>query len=410
MIGRADCEALDAGDPLRAIAGRFAPGEAGTLYFDANSVGAMATDVPDRVDRHLAEWRNLRRRGWSESTWLDAPRRLGGKLAPLLGAAPDEVVVCDTTSINLFKALAAALALRPGRRRVVSQAGTFPTDLYVVQGLKTLRDDIDLHLVPDGEAIEAALDDQTAVAYLSQVDYRTARRLDIRRLTAAAHARGALTVWDLSHGAGAVPADLDASGADFAVGCGYKYLCGGPGAPAYVFIARRHHEAVRPVLAGWMGHASPFTFSTDYVPGPGLARFLVGTPSVIANAVMEAALDIWAGVDPAKVFAKHAALGDLLIRLAQESAGAQAIEVGSPLDAGERGGFVALRHPGGAAVVAALADAGVVCSFRPPDSIRFGLSALYHRYVDMWDAIERLRRILGEGAWRAEKYEKTKAI
>ena len=405
MISRADCDALDARDPLRVVADRFAPGEPGTLYFDANSIGAMPVDVPDRLDHHLTEWRNLRRRGWSESTWLDAPRRLGAKLAPMIGAASDEVVVCDTTSINLFKALAAALSMRPERHRVVSQASTFPTDLYVVQGLKTLRPGIDLHLVPDGAEIDAAIDEKTAVVYLSQVDYRTARRLDIRRLTAAAHARGALTVWDLSHGAGAVPADLDAAGADFAVGCGYKYLCGGPGSPAYAFIARRHHDAVQPALSGWMGHANPFTFSTDYTPGPGLARFLVGTPSVIANSVMEAALDIWATVEPAAVFAKHAALGDLLIRLT-----ADIVEIGSPRDAGERGGFVALRHDAGAAVVGALADAHVVASFRPPDSIRFGLSALYHRYVDMWDAAERLRRILADGAWKAEKYKKTSKI
>ena len=405
MTTRADCEVLDAKDPLRGLADRFATGEPGTLYFDANSIGAMPVDVPARIEAHLKEWRNLRRRGWSESTWLDAPRRLGAKIASILGASPDEVVVGDTTSINLFKTLAAALSLCPGKPRVVSQAGTFPTDLYVVQGLKTLRPEIELHLVADGAPIEAAIDDRTAVVYLSQVDYRSARRLDIRKLTAAAHARGALTVWDLSHGAGAVPADLDAANADFAVGCGYKYLCGGPGAPAYSFIARRHQEAVKPALAGWMGHANPFTFSTDYAPGAGMARFVVGTPSVIANAIMEGAFDIWAEVDPAQVFAKHAALGDLLIALTKDI-----VEVGSPSDADERGGFVALRHPAGAAVVGALADAGVVSSFRPPDSIRFGLSALYHRYVDMWEVAERLRAIINDELWKAEKYKKTKTI
>lgn len=405
MTARADCEAMDAKDPLHPLAGRFAPGEPGTLYFDANSIGAMPVDVPARIEAHLKEWRNLRRRGWSESTWLDAPRRLGAKIAPILGASPDEVVVGDTTSINLFKALAAAISLRPGKQRVVSQAGTFPTDLYVVQGLKTLRPEIELHLVADGASIEAAIDDRTAVVYLSQVDYRSARRLDIRKLTAAAHAKGALTVWDLSHGAGAVPSDLDAANADFAVGCGYKYLCGGPGAPAYSFIAHRHQEVVKPALAGWMGHANPFTFSTDYAPGAGMARFIVGTPSVIANAIMEGAFDIWAEVDPAKVFAKHAALGDLLIALTKDI-----VEVGSPSDADERGGFVALRHPAGAAVVGALADAGVVSSFRPPDCIRFGLSALYHRYLDMWEVAERLRAIVIDELWKAEKYKKTKTI
>ncbi|MBM3531987.1 MAG: aminotransferase class V-fold PLP-dependent enzyme, partial [Alphaproteobacteria bacterium] len=297
------------------------------------------------------------------------------------------------------------LSLRPGRSRIVSQAGTFPTDLYVVQGLKTLRPELELRLVADGASVEAAIDEHTAVVYLSQVDYRSARRLDIGGLTAAAHAKSALTVWDLSHGAGAVPADLDAGAADFAVGCGYKYLCGGPGAPAYSFIARRHQEAVKPALAGWMGHADPFTFSTDYAPGPGMARFIVGTPSVIANAVMECAFDIWAEVDPSQVFAKHAALGDLLIGLTSG-----VLDLGSPADAGERGGFVALRHPAGAAMVGALADAGVVSSFRPPDSIRFGLSALYHRYVDIWEVAERLCRIVRDETWKDAKYRKTKTI
>ena len=264
MTSRADCEALDAKDPLRDLAGRFASGEPGTLYFDANSIGAMPVDVPAHIEAHLAEWRNLRRRGWSESTWLDAPRRLGAKIAPIIGAAPDEVVVCDTTSINLFKALAAALSLRPGRRRVVSQAGTFPTDLYVVQGLKTLTPDIELHLVPDGASIADAIDDDTAVVYLSQVDFRSASRLDMRTLTAAAHAKGALTVWDLSHGAGAVPADLDAVQADFAVGCGYKYLCGGPGSPGAITT-----RSSRRWQAGWdMPAPSPSRPTTRPAPAP----------------------------------------------------------------------------------------------------------------------------------------------
>jgi len=407
---RRDCEALDAADPLGETRARFAPGADGTLYFDANSVGAMPVAAPARLQHLIGEWQQLRRRGWSESDWLDAPRRLGARLAPLLGASPDEVVVCDTTSVNLFKALAAAVRLRPGRSRIVSEAATFPTDLYVAQGLAGLRDGVTLHLVEDGAPIEPAIDEDTIAISLSFVDYRSARRHDIRALTRAAHARGALAIWDLSHGAGAVPCDLGAADVDLAVGCGYKYLCGGPGGPAYVFAARRLHDAIRPALAGWMGHAAPFAFTPGYEPAPGMGRFLVATPPVLANAVFEAALDIWASVDPQAVFRKHAALGDLLGALVDRGAAGPGVGVASPREADRRGGFVALRHEGGAAVVAALADAGVVASFRAPDSIRFGLSALTHRHVDIWDAAARLGDILRGGTWRDAKYQRTKAI
>jgi kynureninase len=407
---RRDCEALDAADPLGEIRARFAPGDAHTLYFDANSVGAMPLAAPRQLDRLIGEWQHLRRRGWSESDWLAAPQRLGAKLAPVLGAAPDEVIVCDTTSINLFKALAAAMQLRPGRSRIVSEAATFPTDLYVAQGLAGLRDGLKLHLLEEGDAIEPAIDGSTVALYLSFVDYRSARRHDIHALTKAAHARGALVIWDLSHGAGAVACDLDAADVDLAVGCGYKYLCGGPGGPAYIFAARRLHDSIRPALAGWMGHAATFKFTTDYEPAPGMARFLVATPPVIANAVFEAALDIWASVDPQAVFCKHDALGDLLGALVDRGVAGPGVSVASPRAAARRGGFVALKHAGGAAVVAALADAGVVASFRAPDSLRFGLSALYHRHVDIWDAAERLGDILRRDAWRAPKYQQAKAI
>jgi len=407
---RAECEALDAADPLGETGARFAPGAKGVLYFDANSVGAMPRTAPGRLEHLIGEWQTLRRRGWSESDWLAGPQRLGAKLAPVLGASPDEVVVCDTTSINLFKALAAAVQLRPGRHRIVSEAATFPTDLYVAQGLAGLRDGLKLDLLEEGDAIAPAIDDDTVALYLSFVDYRSARRHDIHALTRAAHARGALVIWDLSHGAGAVPCDLDAADADLAVGCGYKYLCGGPGGPGYLFAARRLHDSIRPALAGWMGHAAPFKFATDYEPAPGMGRFLVATPAVLANAVFEAALDIWAAVDPQAVFRKHAALGDLLGLLVDRGIAGPGVAVASPREADRRGGFVALKHAGGAAVVAALADAGVVASFRAPDSIRFGLSALYHRHVDIWDAASRLSEVLRGETWRKAEYQQAKAI
>jgi kynureninase len=409
-IDRSECQRLDAGDPLASIADEFIPGEPGTLYFDANSVGAMPRAAEPLLARHIGEWQRLRRRGWSESTWLDAPRRIGAKLAPILGAGVDEVIVCDTTTLNLAKALSAALSLRPGRVRIVGEAGTFPSDLYVAQGLLAAFPDRRLDLVADGASIEPSLGPDVALLYLSQVDYRTARRHDMQRLTQAAHQAGALVVWDLSHGAGAVPAELDAIDADFAVGCGYKYLCGGPGAPAWIFAARRYHDAIEPLLAGWMGHASPFSFPLDYAPGDGMKRFLVGTPPVIANAVMEAAADLWVRVEPREVFRKHAALGDLVVALADQELARFGVAVASPREARARGGFVALSHPHGASVVAALGDAGVVASFRSPDNIRFGLSALYHRHVDVFDGIARLVGILREQSWQQDKYKVTKSI
>jgi kynureninase len=409
-ITRQDCESLDQADPLHAFAAEFEPGEKGTLYFDANSVGAMPRAARANLDRLLSEWRRMRRRGWSESDWLDAPRRLGAKLAPILGASADEVIVCDTTSVNLFKALAAALALNPGRNRIVSEAATFPSDLYVAQELVRAFPGTAIDLVDEGGAIDPAVDDRTAVVYLSQVDYRNATRHDISTITRRAHERGAMTVWDLSHGAGAVPGDLDASGADFAVGCGYKYLCGGPGAPAWMFVARRHQDKVRPLLAGWMGHNDPFVFARDYTPGAGMKRFLVGTPAVLANAAMEAACDIWARVAPAAVFAKHASLGDLIVRLVDQGAAGPGVSLASSRESDRRGGFVALRHPHAPQVVAALGAANVIASYRPPDSIRFGLSALYHRHVEVWDAIERLAQILARETWRDPRFAAGKKI
>lgn len=409
-ITRQDCEKLDQADPLRALAAEFEPGEDGTLYFDANSVGAMPRAARANLDRLLGEWRNLRRRGWSESDWLDAPRRLGAKLAPILGAAANEVIVCDTTSVNLFKALAAALSLNPGRRRIVSEASTFPSDLYVAQELVRVVPGCTIDLVDEGSTVADAVDAQTAVVYLSQVDYRTAIRHDIGALTKRAHEHGAVVVWDLSHGAGAVPGELDASGADLAVGCGYKYLCGGPGAPAWLFVASRHQPKIRPLLAGWMGHDDPFVFARDYTPGAGMKRFLVGTPAVLANAAMEAACDIWARVAPGAVFAKHASLGDLIVRLVDQGAAGPGVSLASPRESDRRGGFVALRHPHAPQVVAALGAAGVIASYRPPDSIRFGLSALYHRHVDIWDALARLAEILARETWRDPRFAAGKKI
>ena len=385
-----ECKALDAADPLAAIVAQFAPGEPDVLYFDANSIGAMPLGAERAMARLGDQWRRLRRRGWTDADWLDAPTRLGGKLAPVIGAEPGSVVVCDSTSVNLHKAVWMALGLNSGRKVVVSEQGTFPTDLYVAENAARTRG-ASLRLVGSPEEIGASLGKDVGLLLLSHTDYRTAYRHDLAALTRKAHECGALVLWDLSHSAGAVSCDLAAAQADFAVGCGYKYLCGGPGSPAWIYVAPRHQAAAQPAIAGWMGHAEPMAFDADYRAAPGVKRHLAGTPPVSGNALMEAALDLWAGIEPRAAFDKHARLGDLLIRAVEEMAPESGLALASPREAARRGGFVAFRHAKAAALADALNAAGVIVSHRKPDILRFGLSPLYHRYLDIWQLAVRLK-------------------
>lgn len=388
---RARCEALDAADPLASVVTRFAPGDEGVLYFDANSIGAMPADAKRALVRLEDEWRRLRKRGWSDSDWLDAPVRMGGKLAPVIGAEPGSALVCDSTSINLHKLVWGGLGLRPGRRVLLAEEGAFPTDLYVARQAARSRG-VELRLLPSAQAIEAALDESVALLLLTHTDYRTAHRHDMAALTRAAQACGALALWDLSHSAGAVETALAAAQADLAVGCGYKYLCGGPGAPAWLYVAPRHQAAIEPAIAGWMGHADPMAFDLDYRPAEGVRRHLAGTPPVSGNLLMEAALDLWTGLDPQAAFRKHAALGDELIRIVESATAGSGLTLASPREAARRGGFVAFRHPEAARLAHDLEHDGVVASSRKPDILRFGLSPLYHRFADLWELGARLQR------------------
>ena len=372
----------------RNAAGQFAAGRRGWLYFDANSIGAMPKSAPARMARLLAQWRRLRRRGWSDADWLDAPRRLGDKLAPVIGARRGTVAVGDSTSVNLFKALALALQLRPRRRVIVGEAGTFPTDLYVAEGVAHAHG-CRLVLVDGPRELDAAIDRRTAVVYLSHTDYRTSYRHDLRAVTRLAHARGALTVWDLSHSAGAVPTALANGNADFAVGCGYKYLCGGPGAPAYLYVAPRLQAKLRPAIQGWFGHAAPMEFETRFRPARGVQRHVVGTPAVSGNVLLEAALDVFSETDLPELFKAHARLTQLLIAMVPRG-----LELASPRDPDRRGGFVAFRCRDAKKLVAALERRRVVASSRPPDIVRFGLSPLYHRAADVRELAARLKMIL----------------
>jgi len=381
-----ECGSLDAADPLAPIVAQFASGEPGVLYFDANSIGAMPRAAERSLERLAAEWRRLRKRGWTDSDWIDAPARLGDKLAPVIGAEPGSVVVCDSTSVNIYKAVRLALGL--SRRKIVlAEEGAFPTDLYVAEA--AARDGNGFF--EKTSSLEKAIGEKTAVVLVTHTDYRSGYRHDLAALTRLAHEHGALTVWDVSHSAGAVEVGLGAGKADFGVGCGYKYLCGGPGAPAWLYVAPRHQGAVAPVIPGWMGHADPMAFAPAYVPAAGAKRHLAGTPGVAGNMLMEAALDLWRDIDPQAAFAKHAALSEFLIRiiLADSKTG---LTLASPRDPAQRGGFVAFRHSKAKDFVKGLEQRGAIASYRSPDIVRFGLSPLYHRHADIAALGERLRQ------------------
>ncbi len=405
-MDRETCLGFDQQDPLSAVRNRFALPE-GIVYLDGNSLGALPAETASRIDQVVRdEWGGRLIRSWNEAGWIEAPGRIGDKIAGLVGAKPGEVIVADSTSVNLFKLLAGALLLQPSRHFVLTETGNFPTDLYVAEGLVELLGGRYAVRYVDRSAIERSLDGSVAVLMLTHVDYTTGAILDMARITAAAHRYGVLALWDLSHSAGVVPVDLAACEVDLAVGCGYKYLNGGPGAPAYLFVARRLQEELRTPIAGWMGHAAPFAFEEKYHPAPGIQRQLAGTPPILSMTALEVAIDLLMTVDRKEVRRKSQALGDLFIRLVEDRCRGFGVEVISPRDAALRGSQVALRHPHAYRVVRALIDAGVIGDFRPPDMMRFGFAPLYTRYVDIWDAAERLHEVLSTGAWQKSEYER----
>jgi kynureninase len=409
-LTRAACKALDAADPLASWRTRFALPD-GLIYLDGNSLGPLprATEglIQDVVRRH---WGEDLITSWNRHGWVDLPQRLGAKVARLIGAAAHEVVVADSTSVNLFKLIAAALGVRPGRRVVLSERSNFPTDLYVAEGLEDLLGErMELRLIAR-EELEAALDEDTALLMLTHVDYRTGRMHDMARLTRAAHDAGALALWDLAHSAGAVPVDLDAAGADLAVGCGYKYLNGGPGAPAFLFVAERWHEQVRQPITGWFGHAQPFAFERAYQPARGITRFLAGTPPILSLKALEAGVDMLLEVERAELRRKSIALTEVFIRLVDERCAGCGFTIASPRAAGERGAQVALSHVEGYAIVQALIARGVVGDFRAPDLLRFGFAPLYVRFVDVWDAVDALRAVMTEGSWDRPAFKQRAAV
>lgn len=404
---RDDALALDRADPLASRRDLFEL-EEGLIYLDGNSLGALPKAVKGRLAQAVeAEWGRGLIRSWNSAGWIDLPSHVGAKIAALIGAAPDEVIAADSTSVNLFKLAAGALAMRPGRKVILSEPGNFPTDLYILQGLAQFLPGVELRLVDPG-GLPDALDDSVALLLLTHAHYKSGELHDMTALTTWAHEVGALALWDLSHSAGALEVDLTGADADLAVGCGYKYLNGGPGAPAFAFVARRHQAEFQSPLTGWMGHAQPFAFSDDYAPGQGMLRTLCGTPSVLGLTALEAALSAFDGVEMSALRAKSRALGDLFLDLVAERC--PDLGVACPRDSAKRGSQVSLTHDNGYPIVQALIARGVVGDFRAPDVLRFGLAPLYVRYVDVWDAVDHLAQVMAGEEWREPRFNQVAAV
>jgi kynureninase len=421
-ITRQACAARDAQDILTPLREQFDL-PADTIYLDGNSLGVLPRATAQRVQQVVREeWGRDLIQSWNKAGWIEQPQRVGNKIARLIGAGPGEVVAADSTSLNLYKVLSVALALvkadAPQRRVILSERDNFPTDLYIAESLARQLG-FELRLVAADE-IAAALNDQLAVLMLTHVNYRTGRLHPMAEITAAAHEAGALVVWDLCHSAGAVPVDLSQSNADFAIGCGYKYLNGGPGSPAFVWLhprlaARMDAEGLWQPLSGWMGHAAPFEFTPGYRPAQGVARFVCGTPSALALSALECGIDTFLAAEPLggmrALREKSLALTDLFIDLVEQRCAGHGLVLQTPRDRPMRGSQVSfLRNEGAYAIVQALIARGVVGDFREPGILRFGFTPLYLRFVDVWDAVEHLVQVLESGEWRQAQFNQRAAV
>ncbi|HRO10748.1 kynureninase [Amaricoccus sp.] len=381
----------------------------GVVYLDGNSLGPLPVAAVEAVNRTMREeWGEDLIRAWNTRGWMGKPRRLGDRIGRLIGAPEGTVVVGDTLSIKVFQALAAALALRPERRVILSDDGNFPTDLYMAQGLARLLGNGTTLRTPAPEAVEAAIGEDVAVVMLTEVDYRTGRLHDMPRIIDKAHAAGALVVWDLAHSAGALPVDVLGNDADFAVGCTYKYLNGGPGAPAFIYVAPRLADAAEPALSGWLGHDAPFAFELGYRPAAGIERMRVGTPPLLSYAALEAALDAWDGVEMADVRARSIELSERFI--AEVEARCPELALASPRDPARRGSQVSFRFPDGYAAMQALIARGVIGDFRAPDIMRFGFTPLYLAEADVVRAAEILGEVMSGRLWDDPAYRKLSAV
>lgn len=379
---------------------------AGVYYFDGNSLGPLTQSSRQRVAQVVEqEWGREMVSAWNTAGWIDLAEHTGSKIARLVGARPEEVLVTDSTSINLFKLLGCALELRPGRRTILCQEEHFPSDLYMAQGLVDLRGQgFEMRLVKTAD-LPAALGENVAVMCCSHVDFKTGELYDMAGLNAEARRHGVLSCWDLAHSAGALPVELNATGTDLAVGCGYKFLNGGPGAPAFLYVAAAHHNNMRNPLPGWLGHRDPFVFETTYDPAPGMKRFHCGTTPILALASLDAALEVFADLDLDRLRRKSVALSEFFLKLLAQMDGTDEIEVVSPREASRRGSQISLRHPQAYALVQALIENQVIADFREPDRMRFGITPLYQRFLDVFYAVMTLSHLITEGTYREERFQ-----
>ncbi|MDC8829854.1 kynureninase [Alteromonas gilva] len=407
----ADAQHLDTQDPLKSIGSAFALPQ-GVIYLDGNSLGPLPIAARERaVEVTAGQWGTDLITSWNKHRWIDLPTICGEQIAPIIGAGSEQVVCCDSISVNLFKVLSAALAMQSDRHKVITTEDNFPTDIYTVEGLQEQLGTQRCELIKVAETdIERSLDEHTAVLLLTQVNFRSGRLLDMQALTSAAHKKGILVVWDLAHSAGAVPVALDEHGADFAVGCTYKYLNGGPGAPAFIYVAKRHQRRFRQPISGWMGHATPFAFDNSYAPSQSIKQSLSGTPPVLSMSVLNAALALWADIDMTHVRAKSIALSEFFLEALNTLGLTKELTCISPLIAEERGSQLAFRHEHSYAICQAWIDAGVIADFRAPDILRIGFAPLYLSFADLWHACEKLKEVVESRAYLDEKYQRKLAV
>ena len=406
-----EAKRLDAADPLAEYRGRFHMPE-GVIYLDGNSLGPLPQATPGRIEEVIRqEWGDGLIRSWNDADWVSAPQRVGAKIAPLIGAQPHEVIACDSTSVNIFKLIAAALQMRPDRKVVLSEPGNFPTDIYMIEGLEAQG--LAERRLAEADRIEAALDGDVALLMLTHVHYKTGRLHDMKRLTAKAHDAGALVMWDLAHTAGALPVSLnecvpDGDGADFAVGCGYKYFNGGPGAPAFAYVAERHHDDLHQPLTGWFGHAQPFAFSDDYTPGEGVDRLQAGTPPILGLAALEVGVELIAEIGVERLWKKSRALSEFFLRCLEELG--IDLPLVSPPNSAERGSQLSFRHEHAYAISQALIARGIIGDFRDPDILRLGFPPAYLLFADVADAARQLGEVLGSGEWDRPEFRERAAV
>ena len=409
-MDRAACERLDRHCPLAHCRERFSLPE-GVLYFDGNSLGALPRATAADIDGLIRdEWGRGLVESWLDADWFFLAREAGDAIAPLIGAAGGEVVVADSTSVNLFKLAAALLRARTGRRKLLTERRMFPTDIYILEGLVAFMGGSHDLVRTEPADIAGSIDDETALVLLTHVDFRTGAMHDMAAIAARARACGVPVLWDLSHSAGAVPLVLNRWGVEYAVGCTYKFLNGGPGAPAYTYMAKDAIAAHEPVVTGWFGHADQFGFEERYRPTDSIEKCLVGTPPILSLRAVLHGVRCFEGVDMSAVADKSRALSQLLIRLADERLADRGLALASPREPAQRGSQVSFRHAHAYALSRALRDAGVVVDFRSPDILRFGITPLYMRHVDVWDAADALVRIMASGCWKDYETEALDAV